>query len=52
MEWGEPVEGKDNGFKERNGQPEDYIQKWRMEENRKNREGAVEAVGEGEKKKE
>lgn len=46
LEWGEPVSGKDNGYQKRGGEgeAEEYIEKWRIEENRQNKEGAYGAI--------
>jgi uncharacterized protein len=40
MQWGEPIESKDNGA----GEVEGYIERWRMQENQKGKMGAYEAI--------
>ncbi|KAL1600764.1 hypothetical protein SLS60_007152 [Paraconiothyrium brasiliense] len=42
LQWGEVVEGKDNGAKKDAG-----IERWRVQENERNRDGAYKAVEEG-----
>lgn len=43
LQWGEPVEGKENGCPE----VEEYIEKWRLEENQKGKMSAYKAIEQG-----
>lgn len=44
LQWGEPIPGADNGYKE--GECEEYIERWRVGENQKNRIHAYKAIEE------